>query len=192
MPVELRNVFTVDVEEWFHICGVGGALAPRPLGSRCPSRVEPTTRSLLDLLDAPASAPRSSSSGWVAERHPRWSRTMLARRPRDRLARLRASARVYDLGPDAFRDDLRASVAALARRRSARDAVSRAGMVDQRAVAVGARRRSPRRASRSTPAWRRSRWSATSRYPRHPHRASRRAPGRFSRCRRSSPIGSAR
>ena len=25
------NVLTVDVEEWFHICGVGGALAPRTL-----------------------------------------------------------------------------------------------------------------------------------------------------------------
>ena len=44
------NVFTVDVEDWFHVCGAGGPL-DRPHWESLPSRVVPTTRRLLDALD---------------------------------------------------------------------------------------------------------------------------------------------
>jgi len=106
-----RNVFTVDLEEWFHVCGVGGALA-RDNWDRLPSRVERTTRILLDLLNDVGVPATFFAVGWVAERHP------------DIIARIRdaghdvgshgyAHQRVYDLGPVAFRADLGASVAAL-------------------------------------------------------------------------------
>ena len=39
MPVDTRNVFTVDLEEWFHVCGVGGELAPANW-DRLPARIE--------------------------------------------------------------------------------------------------------------------------------------------------------
>ena len=106
-----RNVFTVDLEEWFHVCGVGGALAPGNW-DRLPSRVERTTRVLLDLLSDVGVPATFFAVGWVAERHP------------GLIARIRdaghdvgshgyAHQRAYDLGPDAFRADLRASVKAL-------------------------------------------------------------------------------
>ena len=49
MAGQVQNFLTVDVEEWFHVCGVGGPLAPErwPL---LPSRVEFTTDITLTLL----------------------------------------------------------------------------------------------------------------------------------------------
>ena len=67
--VQPTNLFTVDLEEWFHVCGVGGELAPDrwPL---LPSRVELTTYRLLDLLDQTRVPAVFFVVGWVAERYP--------------------------------------------------------------------------------------------------------------------------
>ena len=66
-----RNVFTVDLEEWFHICGVGGAArglstgigcrraSSRPRGSCSICSIALNVRATLFVV------------GWVAERHPR-------------------------------------------------------------------------------------------------------------------------
>ena len=64
------NLFSVDLEEWFHICGVDGALA-RNRWDQLPSRVESTTRTLLDMLDSAGVPATWFVVGWVAERHPR-------------------------------------------------------------------------------------------------------------------------
>src|SRR3954470_13029369 len=64
-----RNVFTVDLEEWFHVCGVP-ALA-REQWDRLPSRVETTTRLVLDLLDERQIRATFFVIGWIAERFPR-------------------------------------------------------------------------------------------------------------------------
>ena len=85
--VGTRNVFTVDLEEWFHVCGVGGALAPEHW-DRLPSRVEQTTRVLLDLLDALQVRATFFVVGWVADRYPRLIEAVLDGGPRNRLARL--------------------------------------------------------------------------------------------------------
>jgi hypothetical protein len=68
--VGTRNVFTVDLEEWFHVCGVGGELAPEHW-DRLPARVEQTTRVLLDLLDALQVRATFFVVGWVGDRYPR-------------------------------------------------------------------------------------------------------------------------
>jgi peptidoglycan-N-acetylglucosamine deacetylase len=65
-----RNFLTVDVEEWFHICGVGGPLA-RDRWDSLPSRVELTTRLALDLLAARDVRATFFVLGWIADRHPR-------------------------------------------------------------------------------------------------------------------------
>lgn len=62
------NALTVDVEEWFHICGVP-ALQPETW-LRLPSRVERTTRLLLDDLDAAGVTGTFFVVGWVAQRYP--------------------------------------------------------------------------------------------------------------------------
>jgi peptidoglycan-N-acetylglucosamine deacetylase len=105
------NGFSVDVEEWFHICGAPPALAPARWND-LPSRVEENTTRVLALLDDHGVRATFFVLGWVAERYP------------DLVGAIRAAGhvigshgqqhdRVYDLGPDRFAADLRASMAIL-------------------------------------------------------------------------------
>ena len=124
VPADMRNVFTVDLEEWFHVCGVGGALA-RENWDRLPSRVEQTTRIVLDLLDTFQVRATFFVVGWVGDRYPRLIETVLAA-GHEIGSHGYHHARVYDLGPDAFRQDLRESVRALAAAGAARVTMFRA------------------------------------------------------------------
>jgi len=107
-----RNVFTVDLEEWFHICGVGGPLDPDRWDS-LPSRVEVTTNRVLDLLDGAGVRATFFVVGWVAERHPR-----LVERVREAGHEIGSHGylhqRAFELGQAGFLRDVRASMAALA------------------------------------------------------------------------------
>lgn len=109
------NALTVDVEEWFHICGVGGPLAP-DRWDRLPSRVVLTTRLLLDDLAAAGVRATFFVLGWVATRHPD-----LVRDIRDAGHEIGSHGfshtRVYELSAQAFVEELRTS----------RDAVVAAG-----------------------------------------------------------------
>ncbi len=133
-----HNAFTVDLEEWFHVCGV------EPLRfeqwATLPSRVEPTTRWLLDALDRADVRATFFVVGWVAERFPR-----LVEAVRDAGHEIgshgHAHRRVYELDGEAFRRDLRASVQAL--KAAGVDGcvvVQGARMVRERPFALGARR----------------------------------------------------
>ena len=122
--VGTRNVFTVDLEEWFHVCGVGGELAPEHW-DRLPARVEQTTRVLLDLLDALQVRATFFVVGWVGDRYPRLIEAVLAA-GHEIGSHGYQHARAYDLGPEAFRHDLRASVRALAAAGAARVTMFRA------------------------------------------------------------------
>ncbi len=106
----MLNALTVDVEEWFHICGVP-ALRPETW-PRLPSRVEQTTRLLLDELDAAGITGTFFIVGWVAERYPGLVGAILAA-GHDVGSHSFWHRRVYDLDRAAFADDLHASVAAL-------------------------------------------------------------------------------
>ena len=107
---DTRNVFTVDLEEWFHVCGVG-AIA-REHWDRLPSRAEPTTRILLDLLDRSQIRATFFVVGWVADRHPRLIQDVLAA-GHEIGSHSHTHQRAYELGDAAFRGDLRASLRAL-------------------------------------------------------------------------------
>jgi polysaccharide deacetylase family protein (PEP-CTERM system associated) len=110
--VRALNLFTVDLEEWFHVCGAGGPLAPANW-DQLPSRVELTTRLLLDLLDRAQVPATFFVVGWVAERHPRLIEDV--RKAGHTIGSHSYShTRAYELGPDRFRDDLRHSRRALA------------------------------------------------------------------------------
>lgn len=106
-----QNAFTVDVEDWFHICGVDDRL-PASSWERLESRVVQTTHGLLDDLARAGHRGTFMIVGWVAERFP-----ALVREIRDAGHELGLHGhwhrRVYELSPDAFREDLRLNIAAL-------------------------------------------------------------------------------
>lgn len=108
----MTNALTVDVEEWFHVCGVGGPLAPTNW-PELPSRVVETTRRVLDLLDRTGARATFFVLGWVAERHPE---LVLAIQDAGHEigSHGHTHTRVYELTPQAFADDLAASLHALA------------------------------------------------------------------------------
>jgi peptidoglycan-N-acetylglucosamine deacetylase len=106
------NLVTVDLEEWFHVCGVGGALAPDNW-EKLPSRLQPTTLALLDLLDGAGVRATFFVLGWVAARHPELL-YIIRTAGHDIGFHGYSHQRVYDLDPEMFRQDLRDNVAALA------------------------------------------------------------------------------
>jgi polysaccharide deacetylase family protein (PEP-CTERM system associated) len=109
-PRPRANAITVDVEEWFHICGFD------PLSQahwEClPSRVVLTTRTLLDELDRAGARATFFVLGWVAERYPGLIGEIRAG-GHDIGSHGHLHLRAYDLDADAFVADVRQSIAAL-------------------------------------------------------------------------------
>jgi polysaccharide deacetylase family protein (PEP-CTERM system associated) len=106
-----ENAFTVDLEDWFHVCGIGGALRAERWDG-LPSRVVSTTNILLDTLADAGVRATFFVVGWIAERYPRLVETV-----RDAGHEIGSHGhhheRVYDLGPEGFARDLGQSVDAL-------------------------------------------------------------------------------
>lgn len=106
----MQNAFTVDVEEWFHICGVD-ALGP-PVWDQLPSRVHFTTHLLLEELARADVRATFLFVGWVADRYPDLVEDVL------RAGHCVGShsfwhRHVFNLTADAFEVDLNASLRAL-------------------------------------------------------------------------------
>jgi polysaccharide deacetylase family protein (PEP-CTERM system associated) len=108
---DTRNAFTVDLEDWFHICAAGPALAAANW-DRLPSRVELTTRIVLDLLDAANVRATFFVVGWIAERHADLIDSV-RRAGHDIGSHSYLHERAYDLGRERFGADLRQSVRVL-------------------------------------------------------------------------------
>jgi polysaccharide deacetylase family protein (PEP-CTERM system associated) len=105
------NCFTVDVEEWFHVCENEGPLA-RGCWDSLPSRVVETTRDLLSLLDGCGVRGTFFVLGWIAERYP-----ALVAEIRDAGHEIGSHGHLhvplYELTPEDFARDLAASRVAL-------------------------------------------------------------------------------
>jgi polysaccharide deacetylase family protein (PEP-CTERM system associated) len=106
----VTNIFTVDLEDWFHVCGVK-ALSREQWGS-LPSRVESTTRWLLDTLDASGVRATFFVLGWIAEQYPELVAAVRSA-GHDIGSHGHDHLRAYDLTPEAFARDVRRSVSAL-------------------------------------------------------------------------------
>lgn len=109
----MENAFTVDVEEWFHICGVGGNFGEESW-TKLPSRVVETTKRLLDLLDGRHVQATFFVLGWVADRYPHLV-SCIRSAGHEVASHGYSHRRVYELGPEAFEKDLDRSLAALSR-----------------------------------------------------------------------------
>lgn len=101
----MPNVFSVDVEDWFHVLESDRAPRREQWGSM-PSRVRHGTETLLDRLAAHDVRATFFVLGWVADRHP------------GLIADIRAAGHeiashgyrhdlVHEQSPEEFRDDLR-------------------------------------------------------------------------------------
>lgn len=108
---DVTNALTVDLEEWFHICGAGGELAPDRWDS-LPSRVERNTLDLLELLERCGVRATFFVLGWVAERYPALVKAVLEG-GHEIGAHGFAHLRAYQLTPAAFKRDLDRNLDAL-------------------------------------------------------------------------------
>jgi polysaccharide deacetylase family protein (PEP-CTERM system associated) len=102
------NVFTVDLEEWFHVCGLDAALPPDRWHT-LPARVVPTTMRLLDLLDRAGVTATFFVVGWVAVRYPALI-AQIAVAGHEVGSHSQMHRRVYELTLDQFATDLASSI----------------------------------------------------------------------------------
>ena len=96
------NAFTIDVEEWFHVCGVPAVAGPSAWDG-LESRVVDDTQRTLDLLDRCGVRATCFVVGWVAERHPRIVARIRDAGPRDRQPRPMAPPRLRARCPTSSR-----------------------------------------------------------------------------------------
>jgi polysaccharide deacetylase family protein (PEP-CTERM system associated) len=101
----LRNILTVDVEEYFHPNAMDDVVDPSRW-DELPRRVERNTYRMLDLLSAHRVRATFFVLGWVAERLPQLV-TEIAQRGHEVACHGYAHRLVYRLGPTRFRDDVR-------------------------------------------------------------------------------------
>jgi len=99
----VRNVISVDVEEYFHPSEVQGFVGVDEW-SVLPSLVEPQTRLVLDMFDRHSVVGTFFVLGWVARRHPGLVREIAAR-GHEIGCHSFAHRLVYDLTPAEFRED---------------------------------------------------------------------------------------
>lgn len=99
------NAMTVDVEEYFTVQALDGAI-PRERWPAQPMRADRQTRRILDLFDAHAVKATFFVLGWVGERHPGLVRE-IARRGHEIAAHSYWHRLVYQMSPEEFRADLR-------------------------------------------------------------------------------------
>lgn len=104
-------MLSVDVEEYFHVSNFD-TLIDRRRWDSLPSRVEDSTRRLLDLFDAFGQRATFFTLGWIAERKPRLVRE-IAERGHEVGCHGYAHELVYELGESAFRRDLRRARSAI-------------------------------------------------------------------------------
>ncbi|MEW6658560.1 MAG: XrtA system polysaccharide deacetylase [Thermodesulfobacteriota bacterium] len=97
-------IFTVDVEDWFHILDVGAPALDD--WDRLPSRVEANFRRFLDLLAAAGVGVTCFFLGWVAERFPHLVREAAAQ-GHEVASHGYGHRLVYDQSPAEFYEDAR-------------------------------------------------------------------------------------
>jgi polysaccharide deacetylase family protein (PEP-CTERM system associated) len=114
-PGRAPRVLTVDVEDWFHVCGDDYYSDPRRWSSFVP-RVERNMRNLFDRLDGGGHRATFFFLGWVARRYPQLV-VEAARRGHEIGVHGDMHRRADELTLAEFRDDLN----------RARDAIEKAG-----------------------------------------------------------------
>lgn len=97
------SVFSVDVEDWFHILDIPGG-PPLETWNRLPSRVEKNFMRLLDLFSRHDATVTCFFLGWIAERFPHLVKEAAAR-GHEIASHGYAHRLVYEMSPDEFHAD---------------------------------------------------------------------------------------
>lgn len=100
---ELQNIFTVDVEDWYHILDIPSA-PPLSAWASLPSRVEANFRRLLDLFSERNVRTTCFFLGWIAERFPHLVREAVER-GHEVASHGYAHRLVFQMTPQEFRED---------------------------------------------------------------------------------------
>ena len=74
---EMLNAFCVDLEEWFHVCGVETPYQDPRTWETAPAFVEKDTEVLLALLDDARVKGTFLTLGWLAQKYPRLIRRIV-------------------------------------------------------------------------------------------------------------------
>jgi len=107
----IRNIISVDVEEYFHPTELAKCVRPDDWAT-LPSLVEPEARRILDIFDRHHVTGTFFVLGWVAQRNPGLIRE-IASRGHEIACHSFSHRLVYDLTPAEFRDDTRRAVEAI-------------------------------------------------------------------------------
>jgi polysaccharide deacetylase family protein (PEP-CTERM system associated) len=105
------NALSIDIEEYFHPAEVQSCANARDWAS-LPSRVEPETDRVLEMLDRRSVSATFFVLGWVAERQPHLLRKIVGA-GHDLGCHSYAHQLVYALTPAQFKQDLERAVAAI-------------------------------------------------------------------------------
>ncbi|MCX6632142.1 MAG: DUF3473 domain-containing protein [Candidatus Solibacter sp.] len=107
----MRNILTVDVEEYFHPSEVQASVGPDRWAA-LPSRIEEQNRRVLDLLDRHGVKATFFVLGWLAERYPKLVQQIVAA-GHEIGCHSYSHQLVYDLTPAAFREDTERAMAVI-------------------------------------------------------------------------------
>jgi polysaccharide deacetylase family protein (PEP-CTERM system associated) len=111
MTEKTLNCFTVDVEDYFHICGLPEYCDPARWKD-FPARIEGNTTRLLDLLDRFEVKATFFCLGWVGQNYPHLIRE-IASRGHEIASHGHHHRLVYEMSPEEFREDLQRSIEVL-------------------------------------------------------------------------------
>jgi polysaccharide deacetylase family protein (PEP-CTERM system associated) len=109
---QIRNLLTVDVEEYFHPTEVQESLEQRDWDSM-PSRIEEETNAVLEMFRERGVKATFFILGWVASRHPRLVRQIMEA-GHEIGCHSYAHQLVYRMTPAQFRQDTQRAVSAIA------------------------------------------------------------------------------
>lgn len=104
----VENILTVDVEDWFHICGVE-RLIPEGSWPQLESRVTTNTMKIIEVLRKRMVKATFFVLGFVAERHPDLIKE-INRAGHEIATHGYAHRRVYEMSPYTFRQDVKKAV----------------------------------------------------------------------------------
>lgn len=109
----IENILTVDVEDWFHICGVNNII-PRESWDRLESRVAKNTLKILNIINRSKTKATFFILGYIAEKHPELVKEINSS-GHEIASHGHVHRRVYTMTPDSFRRDLKKSTQVISR-----------------------------------------------------------------------------